>query len=60
MKRHVILEDQERPLIWIDHAHRDGELQVSPLQFIGYILAAIAIVGIVWIVVVTYLVSFGA
>jgi hypothetical protein len=31
---------------------------ISPIQMVGYLLAAIAIVGIVWIVAVTYLVAF--
>lgn len=52
MKRHVILEDQERPLIWFDHAHKD---EITPIQFVGYILSAIALVGIVWLVASLYI-----
>jgi len=37
---------------------RDGDLQVSPIEFIGYVLGAIALVVIVWVVAVFYLVTF--
>lgn len=39
---------------------RDGWPEVTLFEFIGYTLAAVAIVGILWIVVVTYLVVGGA
>ena len=39
---------------------RDGWPQVSTLEFLGYLLAAFAIVGITWILAVTYLVWGGA
>jgi hypothetical protein len=37
---------------------RDLLRDVTPLQLFGYVLAAIATVGIVWMVAVTYLVAF--